>query len=148
MRLILSKVIPTRTRSATTLPSFRITPEATWHMRPLLTSTRTADNTKKTFTTCGYHHREVAHPRRHLQRVQLPHRRLLPHRHQRLQRLPPPQLPLLRHRPLPLHLPLLHHLPLRLLPPQGLRRRQDQDRAPGRDPLRRRVHSITSISTT
>ena len=71
-------------------------------MRPRLTSTRTAINTKKTFITCGYRHRVELHPRRRLQRVQHQHQQLrLPQPPRLLQRLPQrPQLHLqLRSRP-------------------------------------------------
>src|SRR6266436_1183816 len=82
MRLILSKATRIRTRYAITSRSFQITPVAMWRMRPRLTSIRTGDNTKKTFTTCGYLHRAEVHPRLHLQLRPDPrlHRGLSPRR--------------------------------------------------------------------
>jgi hypothetical protein len=65
--LILSKVIPTRTRSAITSPSCRTIPAAAWRMPPLLTLTRTGDNTKKTFIMCAYRHQAEPHLRLRLQ---------------------------------------------------------------------------------
>jgi len=77
MRLILSRAIRIRARSATTSPSFQIIPEAMWRFRPHSTSTRTWDNMKKTFITFVFFHRACQHPHRHLrlllQRRQRPH---------------------------------------------------------------------------
>ena len=90
--LILSKVIRTRTRSATISRLFRITQAATWRIQPHSILIRTPVNTKKMFITFVYFHRAEEHPRRH--RLQQQQQRLRPLRQRRQQ--PPQRLQLLR----------------------------------------------------
>jgi len=117
MHLTRSRVIRTRVRLATTLPSFPTTPGVTLRMPRRSTSIPTVDSTRKTFTTCAC-----------FQQVEGRRLQPLPPRPQLLRQ---PQLRPRQHRhpQLQLH-PQVH--------PAGLRLRQGLAR------LRRRGHNSKS----